>query len=131
MCADLVNKLLSGDAIEVLKQIDDNSIDLVLTDPPYFLDKMDNNWKHKAVANLTDHCNVVKSLPPGMKFSREQGVNFYKWYFEISKELYRALKPGGFFFSFSSPRLYHRMVSAVDDAGFLIRDCFMWLYTKN
>ena len=66
-----------------------------------------------------------------MKFDREQGKRFYAWYLDISKEIFRILKPGGFFFSFSSPRLYHRMASAIDDAGFEIRDAFMWLYTQN
>ncbi|MFN3739560.1 MAG: DNA-methyltransferase [Thermodesulfovibrionales bacterium] len=127
----MINKIIFGDALKVLPQIKDNSIDLVLTDPPYFLDKMDNNWNHKIVSTITDYCNVVKSLPPGMKFDKQQGKNFYDWYLKVSKELYRVLKPGGFFFSFSSPRLYHRMVSAVDDAGFSIRDCFIWLYTQN
>ena len=74
---------------------------------------------------------AIKHLPPGMKFNREQGKNFYSWYLKLSKEFLRVLKPGGFFFSFSSPRLYHRMTSAIDDAGFEIRDCFIWLYTQN
>lgn len=126
-----INKIILGDAQKILPQIEDNSIDLVLTDPPYFLDKMDNNWNHKRVSTITDYCHVIKSLPPGMKFDKEQGKNLYEWFLRISKELYRILKPGGFFFSFSSPRLYHRMVSAVDDAGFLIKDCFIWLYTQN
>jgi site-specific DNA-methyltransferase (adenine-specific) len=42
-----------------------------------------------------------------------------------------VLKPGGFFFSFASPRLYHRVTAAIEDAGFHIRDCFLWLYTQN
>ncbi|PIU61545.1 MAG: site-specific DNA-methyltransferase [Armatimonadetes bacterium CG07_land_8_20_14_0_80_40_9] len=131
MDEEMINKIILGDAFEILPKIEDSSIDLVLTDPPYFLDKMDNKWKHKTVSTITNYCHVVKSLPPGMKFDKEQGKRFYEWYFKISKELYRVLKPGGFFFSFSSPRLYHRMVSAIDDAGFLIRDCFIWLYTQN
>ncbi len=131
MNKEMINKIILGDSLEVLSKIEDNSVDLVLTDPPYFLDKMDNNWNHQTVSTISDYCHVVKSLPPGMKFDRKQGEDFYQWYFRISKELYRVLKPGGFFFSFSSPRLYHRMVSAVDDAGFLIRDCFIWLYTQN
>ena len=125
------NEIILGDAEEVLFKIADNSIDLVLTDPPYFLDKLDNNWNHETVSSITDYCHTVKSLPPGMKFDKEQGRRFYEWYLKISQGLYRVLKPGGFFFSFSSPRLYHRMVSAIDDAGFLIRDCFIWLYTQN
>jgi len=126
-----INKIILGDAEKILPEIEDNSIDLVLTDPPYFLDKMDNNWDPQKISTIKDYCRVVKSLPPGMKFDKEQGKRFYEWYFKISKEIYRVLKPGGFFFSFSSPRLYHRAVCAIEDAGFLIRDCFIWLYTQN
>ena len=125
-----LNKIINEDALKSLSMLDENSIDLILTDPPYFLDKMDDRWDEKKVASTKYH-HVVKSLPAGMKFDKEQGKNFYKWYFKISKQILRVLKPGGFFFSFSSPRLYHRMVSAIDDAGFLIRDCFIWLYTQN
>lgn len=125
-----LNQIILGDALQILPQLEANSIDIVLTDPPYFLDKLDNNWDYKKVNNIKN-LGVVRSLPAGMKFDKQQGKNFYDWYFKIAKELYRVLKPGGFFFSFSSPRLYHRLVSAVDDAGFNIRDCLIWLYTQN
>ncbi|MDI6800951.1 MAG: site-specific DNA-methyltransferase [Thermodesulfovibrionales bacterium] len=125
-----MNKIIHGDALQILPNIADNTVDLVLTDPPYFLDKMDAGWDEKKVSSKKYH-HVVKSLPAGMKFDREQGKNFYKWYYKISKEILRVLKPGGFFFSFSSPRLYHRMVCAIDDIGFFIRDSFIWLYTQN
>lgn len=128
---EFINKIICADTMAMLPKIESDSIDVVLTDPPYFLDKMDNNWKDDAVSKLTDYCKTIKSLPPGMKFDREQGKRFYSWYFEISKEILRVLKPGGFFFSFSSPRLYHRMACAIDDVGFEIRDVFMWLYTQN
>lgn len=127
---EFINKILCGDALKLLPKIEDNSVDVVLTDPPYFLDKLDNNWSHEKVSKQ-DNQYVIKSLPAGMKFDREQGKRFYSWYFDISKEIFRILKPGGFFFSFSSPRLYHRMAVAIDDAGFEIRDVFMWLYTQN
>lgn len=127
---DLINKIICADTMRLLPQIESNSIDVVLTDPPYFLDKLDNHWDHEKVSNQ-DNQYTIKSLPAGMKFDREQGKRFYSWYFEVSKEIFRVLKPGGFFFSFSSPRLYHRMASAIDDAGFEIRDAFMWLYTQN
>ncbi|MEA2088501.1 MAG: site-specific DNA-methyltransferase [Patescibacteria group bacterium] len=127
---DLINKIILGNSLEILSDIKDNSIDIVLTDPPYFLDKLDNNWEYKKVEN-TKNQHTIKSLPAGMKFDRKQGQEFYKWYLIISQQIYRILKPGGFFFSFSSPRLYHRMASAIDDAGLEIRDCFLWLYTQN
>jgi len=128
---DLANKILLGRAEDWLPEVENDSIDLVLTDPPYFLDRMDDSWDHKEVSLITDYCYTVQSLPPGMRFDREQGKRFYDWYLVISKEIYRVLKPGGFFFSFSSPRLYHRMASAIDDAGFMLRDCFIWLYTQS
>ena len=127
---NFINKIITGDSIEVLSKIDDNLVDVVLTDPPYFLDKLDNNWNYETVSKKNNQY-AIKSLPAGMKFDREQGKRFYTWYLEVSKEIFRVLKPGGFFFSFSSPRLYHRMASAIDDAGFEIRDAFMWLYTQN
>jgi site-specific DNA-methyltransferase (adenine-specific) len=127
---DFINKIICADAIKLLPKLESNSIDVVLTDPPYFLDKFDNNWDHEKVSNQNNQY-TIKSLPAGMKFDRGQGKRFYSWYFGVSKEIFRILKPGGFFFSFSSPRLYHRMASAIDDAGFEIRDVFVWLYTQN
>lgn len=128
--AKFLNQITCGDSLKILPQLEENSIDVVLTDPPYFLDKMDENWDDKKVSDQRN-LNVIKSLPAGMKFDRKQGEKFYEWYLKISKELLRVLKPGGFFFSFSSPRLYHRMTCAIDDAGFEIRDSFIWLYTQN
>ena len=113
MSGEYLNKIIHGDTLQVLSTIDNNSIDLVLTDPPYFLDKMDDRWDEKKVGSTKYH-HVVKSLPAGMKFDREQGKKFYGWYYKISKQILRVLKPGGFFFSFSSPRLYHRMVSGIE-----------------
>lgn len=127
---EFTNRIICADTFELLPKIAGNSIDVVLTDPPYFLDKLDDKWDYKKVSNQNNQY-TIKSLPAGMKFDREQGVRFYKWYLDVSKEIFRILKPGGFFFSFSSPRLYHRMASAIDDAGFEIRDAFLWLYTQN
>ncbi len=127
---NFIDKIIQGDSLQVLKELPANSIDIVLTDPPYFLDKLDNGWNLEKVHDKRNQ-QVVKSLPAGMKFDSKQGKNFYKWYKEISLQIFRILKPGGFFFSFSSPRLYHRMCSAIDDSGFEIRDGFIWLYTQN
>ena len=125
-----INKIIHDDALNFLPKLKSNSIDIILTDPPYFLDKMDHSWSARKVRSPKKPY-AIKHLPAGMKFDRGQGKNFYSWYLKISKELFRVLKPGGFFFSFSSPRLYHRMTCAIDDAGFEIRDCFIWLYTQN
>ena len=128
--SSFLDRIILGDCLEVLPSLPEGSIDLVLTDPPYFLDKLDQNWNPSVVADARNR-HVVCSLPAGMRFDRAQGTGFYDWYLQVARELFRLLKPGGFLFSFSSPRLYHRMTSAIDDAGFEIRDGFLWLYTQN
>mgnify|MGYP000902855277 CR=1 FL=1 len=60
---NFINKLINGKAELILPEIEDNSIDIVLTDPPYFLDKLDNNWTPETVSRTADYCNVIKSLP--------------------------------------------------------------------
>jgi site-specific DNA-methyltransferase (adenine-specific) len=129
--AEWLDQIICGDALEVLPRLPANSVDLVLTDPPYFLDKLDNEWTPERAARRFYKSQAVFHLPPGMKFDPNQGRRMYEWYLEVSRELLRVLKPGGFFFSFSSPRLLHRMACAVEDAGFHIRDTFLWLYTQN
>lgn len=124
------DKVYHGDCRKVLEGIPDNSVHAVITDPPYFLDKLDSEWDATAVADKRN-MKVVTSLPSGMRFDKDQGRRFREWYTEVSEHLLRVLKPGGFFFSFSSPRLYHNMACAMEDAGFLIKDQFLWLYTQN
>jgi len=91
-------KLMLGDNIESLKKLPDNSIDSVVTDPPYGLSFMNKIWDHDVPS-----------------------VDFWK-------EVYRVLKPGGHILSFGGTRTYHRMVVNIEDAGFEIRDQIMWLY---
>jgi site-specific DNA-methyltransferase (adenine-specific) len=91
-------KLMQGDNIESLKKLPDNSIDSIVTDPPYGLSFMNKKWDHQVPS-----------------------VDFWK-------EVYRVLKPGGHVLSFGGTRTYHRMTVNIEDAGFEIRDQIMWLY---
>ena len=124
-------KLFLSDCESVLKNnVQDNSIDCVITDPPYFIDKLDDSWNTADLEKNKSNSHV-KHLPRGMKFTKEQSKQFYDYYFKVSKLIYQKLKPGGFFLSFSSPRLYHAMAMAMDDAGFEIRDMINWVYTQS
>jgi site-specific DNA-methyltransferase (adenine-specific) len=122
--------LISGDAFVEILNLPNNSVDLCLTDPPYGLDRLTPDW---SVSKVNDKRNqqVVTSLPAGMKFDRQQSYRLQEWMTEISSQILAKLKPGAFFFCFSSPRLYHRTACAIEDAGFLIRDQYEWLYTQN
>ena len=90
-----------GDNIKLLKKIPDNSVDSIVTDPPYGLSFMNKKWDYD-----------VPSV-------------------ELWKEVYRVLKPGGHVLSFGGTRTYHRMVVNMEDAGFEIRDQIMWLYAQG
>ncbi len=90
--------LYLGDCKEVLKTLPDNSIDSIVTDPPYGLSFMGKKWDYD-----------VPSV-------------------EIWKECLRVLKPGGYLLSFAGTRTQHRMACNIEDAGFEIRDMISWVY---
>lgn len=92
-----------GDCQEVLKTIPDNSIDSIVTDPPYELNFMNKKWDNSGIA-----------------------YNINMW-----KECLRVLKPGGHLLSFGSTRTYHRMTCAIEDAGFEIKNMIEWIYASG
>jgi site-specific DNA-methyltransferase (adenine-specific) len=123
-------KIYNSNCLDILSKLDDNSIDCIITDPPYFLDKLDNKWNSNKIKN--DKANShIKHLPKGMKFDKKQVKLLFDFYLKVSKLLYEKLKPGGFFLSFSSPRLYHSITMAVEIAGFEIRDMINWVYSQS
>ena len=128
--ADLMNKVTLGECVSIMKKMPSNSIDMVCTDPPYFLDGLGDDWNKKSLDNKGSS-SVVGNLPKGMKFDRNQSKKFNEFYAKVSTEVFRILKPGGAFLSFSSPRLYHSMAWAIEEAGFEIRDMIGWIYTQS
>jgi len=122
-------RIINNDCLNELKELEDDSVDCVITDPPYFIDKLDNKWNSKKVTN--DSNSHIKHLPKGMKFKKSQVKELYDFYLELSKILMKKLKPGGYFLSFSSPRLYHAIAMACEIGGFEIRDMINWTYTQS
>lgn len=120
-------KLLCGDCLEILPTIDDNSIDCVITDPPYFIDGMGDDWDKNHLEKKSKKSKVIGSLPVGMKFDPQQGKKLYDFTLKYAKEILRVLKPGGFFLVCNQPRLSHRSVCAIEDVGFEIRDVITWV----
>ena len=120
--------LYLDDCRNVLKQLNDNSIDLIITDPPYFIDGMGNDWNKENLSKKVKKAKVVGGLPVGMKFDVEQGKKLQEFMEPICNEFMRILKPGGFCIIFSQARLYHRMAIATENVGFEIRDMLGWKY---
>ncbi|MDR2105682.1 MAG: site-specific DNA-methyltransferase [Deferribacteraceae bacterium] len=111
-----------------IKDIPDNSIDFIITDPPYFIDGMGGDWNDSKLKSKAKKSGIVGGLPVGMKFDRTQGEQLQKFLEPLCQEFYRILKPGGFCVVFSQGRLYHRTAMALDLTGFEIRDLLGWKY---
>lgn len=122
--------LFNNDCMKELQNMEDNSIDCVITDPPYFIDRLDNTWSVENIQkdNTNSH---IKHLPKGMKYDKKQVKQLYDFYLELANLLYKKMKPGAYFLSFSSPRLYHAIAMSCDIAGFEIRDMINWTYTQS
>lgn len=94
----MAHRLIFGDCIAKMRALPANSIDAIVTDPPYGLGFMGKAWD---------------DLPPSLPWARE---------------CLRVLKPGGHLLAFGGTRTWHRLAVAVEDAGFEMRDSIAWLY---
>ena len=121
-------KLFQGCCLSTLKLLADQSIDCIITDPPYFIEGLGADWDKARIAVKASRAGTVGGLPTGMKFNPKQGRAFEAFMHEIAEEAFRVLKPGGFFICFSQARLVHRLGVAVEDAGFEVRDLLGWTY---
>ena len=126
-------QLLHGNCIDVLKTLPDNSIDSVVTDPPYGLEFMGkefdsaNGFRRSLNSADTGRENVFgrsSRTSPEYRITKAFQEFTEAW----ARECLRVLKPGGHLLAFGGSRTYHRMACAVEDAGFEIRDQIMWLY---
>lgn len=123
-------QIVHGDCLKELEKLPDNSIDCVITDPPYFIDGLDDKWSPDAIDNDKKNSHITH-LPKGMKFDKSQVKKLYDFYLEVARLVFRKLKPGGYFLSFSSPRLYHAIAMACEISGLEIRDMINWVYTQS
>lgn len=115
----------AADCRTALPGLSEHSVSVILTDPPYFTDRMGAEWNHRDLrARVKD--GVIGGLPVGMKFDRQQGRDLYDFLLPVAEQWMRVLRPGGFALCFSHPRLTHRTTAAIEDAGFEIRDLLAW-----
>jgi DNA modification methylase len=94
-------ELKHGDCLDVLRTMADNSIDAIVTDPPYGLSFMGKRWDY----DVPDEA--------------------------VWRECLRVLKPGGHLLAFAGTRTQHRMAVRIEDAGFEIRDMIAWVYAQG
>jgi len=121
-------KLIHGDCLEKLKELEDCSIDSIVTDPPYHLTSIVKRFgKENSSPAKHGKDGSFGRLSKGFMGQEWDGgdIAFKE---EVWKECLRVLKPGGHLIAFSGSRTYHRMAYAIDESGFEIRDQIMWVY---
>jgi DNA modification methylase len=122
-------KLMLGDNMKSLKELPDNSVDSIVTDPPYALTSIKKRFGKEGSA-------PAQFGSDGAFQRASKGFMGKEWDAEVPtvefwSEVYRVLKPGGHVLSFGGTRTYHRMAVNIEDAGFEIRDQIMWIYASG
>jgi len=140
-----MSKLHLGDCLEVMHTMPDNSIDAVISDPPYGLSFMGAKWDsfggstgkesvEERRAKMNEYLGGQNAVVPRFasshshlpKLSEMQG--FQAAMTPIFEEALRVAKPGAYLLCFGGTRTFHRMACAIEDAGWKVKDCVCWLY---
>lgn len=137
------NQLICGNNIEVVCSWKPDSIDAIVTDPPYGLGFMGKDWDTFKGDYLQQHRIADLKRKPrtdGRKgaawsngadagtYNYSRNPEFQQWFTVWAKAMLRITKPGGFLLCFGGTRTFHRLTCAIEDAGWEIRDCMCWLY---
>jgi DNA modification methylase len=135
-----------GDCLEVLPTLEADSVDAVVTDPPYGLEFMGKLWDaFKATGNFpgggkptanrderaADHPGEGGFSTVGGTPRYVAGHPFQAWCEQWGREALRVTKPGGYLLAFGGTRTHHRLVCALEDAGWIIRDELDWIYASG
>lgn len=119
------SKVIYGDCVEAMNRMNPESIDAVVTDPPYAIALFrqgDETWDAQAIRQQ------ARSRTGG---EMSLGEGFELWCQRWGTSCYRVMRPGAHLLAFGSPRTFHRLVAGIEDAGFEIRDVLMWLYSSG
>ena len=136
-------RLIAGDCREVMTSLPDNSVHAIVTDPPYGLGFMGKEWDRFTAGDSPmrrraemDAVNTGATRQGGRQracadYAKRQAADmraFQAWCEEWVVECLRVLRPGGFMVAFGGTRTFHRLVCAIEDGGFEVRDMLAWLY---
>lgn len=136
-------RIITGDCIEKMRDLPNDSIDAIVTDPPYGIGFMGHEWDQPGEyqgdrvgqGGKRGHLSSTGAVAKGAALdagrydlSLSANQKFQRWTEAWAREAFRVLKPGGHLLSFAGTRTYHRMTSGIEDAGFEVRDCIAWLF---
>lgn len=104
---------VNADCLDVMKRMSDNSVDAIVTDPPYGISFMSKGFDTFKKEGMTDNQAFQADMTP------------------LFKEMLRVAKPGAHLLAFGGTRTYHRLTCAIEDAGWEVRDCLGWIYSSG
>ena len=137
-------QVIQGDCLDVLRGMEPESVDAIVTDPPYGLEFMGKEWDRLIDKRESRPSGTFTDKPRGegvtsggdrtsnpyiaSRVTYVAGAAMQAWHEQWAREAYRVLKPGGHMLAFGGTRTSHRMVCAIEDAGFEIRDSVVYMY---
>ena len=136
-------EIVNGECHESMKTMGDDAFDAIVTDPPYNLGFMGAGWDSYGFASsmdadaeyrkAMDYVGGVGTVPRygnshGHRPKRFENVAFQEAMTPIFEEALRVAKPGAYCLAFSSPRTYHRLACAIEDAGWIPVNTLMWVF---
>lgn len=139
--------VIHGDCLEVMAGMDPESVDAIVTDPPYGLGFMGKAWDSAAGPGDSpmrrrpelDAVNAGMSRQGGRQWRGTDGQKrqardaraYQAWCEEWAAECLRVAKPSAYLLAFGGTRTVHRMTVALEDAGWVIRDMLVWAYASG
>jgi site-specific DNA-methyltransferase (adenine-specific) len=124
--------LFTGDCLESLKQFPDNYVDAIVTDPPYGLTQGKRGGTGVKSINTRSpagRSRIGTGVGPGgfMGMAWDAGVPGPDYW----QEMLRVAKPGACLLACGGPRTYHRLACAIEDAGWEVKDCILWVFGQG
>ncbi len=134
-----IDQILCNDVVELAKEFPDSSIHAIVTDPPYGLEFMGEEWdtprKFKRFGRSGEEgkqdLKVKKNFEILPRFFKDDLIVYQEWTTSWATEAFRVLKPGASMLVMGGTRTYHRMACGVEDAGFGIKDTVLWCYNSG
>ena len=137
MNSGYINKITLGDCFDHLPKLDENSIDLFLSDIPYGISLDDWDVLHSNTNSALLGKSPAQEGKSGFKrrgkpingwaqSDRNIGLEYQKWCKDWATKVYPKMKSGSFLFVFGARRTIHRVINAFEDSGFLLKDTLAW-----